>query len=341
MKKVLTIIAMALCVMSLPGCDSTSTTPEQAPVYDMSGFAKGADVSWLTEMEDEGYSFYSSDGVQTECLHLLRDMGLNAVRLRVWVNPSEGWNAKGDVLAKAYRASQLGFRIMVDFHYSDTWADPGTQDPPAQWATYDLGQMKEAVAAHTTEVLTSLKEKGINVEWVQVGNETRTGMLWPVGKVSDNADSFAQLVNSGYSAVKSVYPDTKVIVHVDSGNDSGISQWLFDALKSSGGKWDVIGLSLYPEDDSYSTMVSDCLANMKSLASRYSCEVMVCEVGMDYDSQNASKCISSLYEGARQIDACLGVFYWEPECYGGWKDYRKGAFTDDGRPSGALDCFMD
>ena len=108
----------------------------------MSGFAKGADVSWLTEMEQDGVKFYNQYGKAEECMRLLRDLGTNAIRLRVWVNPEGGWCGKDDVIAKASRAQALGYRLMIDFHYSDTWADPGNQKVPAAWQGYTFEQMK-------------------------------------------------------------------------------------------------------------------------------------------------------------------------------------------------------
>ena len=90
-------------------------------------FCKGADVGWLTQMEGVGYKFYNSAGVAMDCMQLLQSLGINSIRLRVWVNPAGGWNGNADVVAKAVRAHQLGMRILIDFHYSDTWADPGTR----------------------------------------------------------------------------------------------------------------------------------------------------------------------------------------------------------------------
>ena len=206
----------------------------------MSGFAKGADVSWITEMEQNGKKFYNANGKATECMALLRDLGMNSIRLRVWVNPEGGWCGKDDVIAKAWRAQQLGFRLMIDFHYSDTWADPGNQKVPAAWQGYTAEQMKQAVADHTKDVLKALKDRGVtNVEWVQVGNETRDGMLFNsdeavTGQVSKNAANFAAYVNAGYDAVKAVYPQAKVIVHVDEGNNLGRYTWLFGELKKKG-----------------------------------------------------------------------------------------------------------
>ena len=276
------------------GCSSDdSPASEKEKTHDMSGVAKGADVSWLTEMEGDGVKFYNKEGKATECLALLRDLGVNSIRLRVWVNPDGGWCGKDDVVKKACRAQQLGFRLMIDFHYSDTWADPAHQTVPAAWKGYTFEQMKQAVATHTTEVLKALRDRGVsNVEWVQVGNETRDGMLWNdqdvsvTGRCSKNAANFAAYVNAGYDAVKDVYPSAKVIVHIDEGNTLSRYTWIFDELRNHGGKWDVIGMSLYPEDDNWQTQTTDCLNNIKKLSQQYSCKVVVSEVGMWSGSAN-------------------------------------------------------
>lgn len=253
----------ALAFITLSSCsDDTNTTPQTEHTYDMTGFAKGADISWLTEMEASGKKFYNAKGSEQDCMTLLRDLGTNSVRIRVWVDPADGWSGKQDVLVKAGRAKMLGERIMIDFHYSDSWADPGKQNIPSAWTDFkdDLTKMKAAVAEHTKDVLTTLKNNGIDVEWIQIGNETRTGMLWPLGLVSDNKfDNYAALNNAGYDAAKAVYPDAQCIIHIDRGNEIGGFTWMFDGLKATGAKWDVIGMSLYPEDDNWQTVTDDCL----------------------------------------------------------------------------------
>ena len=256
-KAILLASALLFSITGTSCSNDDNTTPEKEKTYDMSGFAKGADVSWLTEMEKDGVKFYNQNGKATECMKLLREEGTNSIRLRVWINPEGGWCGKNDVITKAWRAQQLGFRLMIDFHYSDTWADPGNQKVPAAWQGYTVEQMKQAVADHTKDVLTALKDRGVtNVEWVQVGNETRDGMLFNsdeavTGQVSKNAANFAAYINAGYDAVKAVYPQAKVIVHVDEGHNLGRYTWLFGELKKKGGKWDVIGMSLYPEDNNW------------------------------------------------------------------------------------------
>lgn len=151
----------------LTGFAFTSCNDDDKPVfpeepeetYDMTGFVRGADVSWLTEMEANGRKFYDAHGKERECMSLLRELGMNAIRLRVWVNPVDGWCNQADVVAKAWRAHNLGYRLMIDFHYSDTWADPGNQTKPAAWEDYSFDELRQAVANHTTEVLTTLKIK--------------------------------------------------------------------------------------------------------------------------------------------------------------------------------------
>ena len=173
--KKLSWLWMCIGIFGMGSCKDDNAAPAMP---DQDSFAKGADISWITEMEATGISFYNQAGIATDGLKLLRSLGMNAVRLRVWVDPANGWCNKEDVLVKAYRAHHLGMRIMIDFHYSDHWADPGQQNKPAAWGSLSLDELKAAVAEHTKEVLQLLKDNGITAEWVQVGNETGNGMLW-------------------------------------------------------------------------------------------------------------------------------------------------------------------
>ena len=139
-------------------------------------FVRGADVSWGTEMEASGKKFYTTSGQETELFALMKAIGMNAVRLRVWVNPLGygygAWCDQADVVNKAERAHEQGLDVMIDFHYSDFFADPSRQKMPKDWSGYTFDQVKAAVADHTKEVLTALKQKGVEPKWVQVGNET-------------------------------------------------------------------------------------------------------------------------------------------------------------------------
>ena len=340
LKDILIASALLLCA-SFTSCndDEAPIFPEE-PAYDMTGFAKGADVSWLTQMEKAGNKFYNANGREMECMSLLRELGMNSIRLRVWVDPTDGWCNKSDVVAKAWRAQQLGMRLMIDFHYSDSWADPGQQTKPAAWASMTMNELKSAVAQHTKDVLEALKAQSITPEWVQVGNETGNGMLWDEGKASEHMDQYAALNNAGYDAVKEVFPNAKVIIHLQSGDDNTMYRWMFDGLKANNAKWDVIGMSLYPDVDTWQDMNAACIANMKDMTDRYGCEVMICEVGMSWDEPETSKAfLTDLIEKSQTIDKCLGIFYWEPQSYGNWNGYTLGAFDNEGKPTVALDAF--
>lgn len=336
-----------LFFITIMGCNKSSsnnngggggggTTPPVTIV-----FAKGADISWLTQMEGAGKIFYNSTGTAQDCFQILKNLGMNSIRLRVWVDPAGGWNNTADVLAKALRAKALGMRIMIDFHYSDSWADPGQQTKPAAWATQDFATLQSSVYNHTFNVLTTLKTNGITPEWVQLGNETNDGMLWPTGKASLNMVNFATLVNKGYDAVKAVDATIKVIVQISNGFDNSLFRWIFDGLKNNGGKWDIIGISLYPDPANWATLNTQCLANMNDMVSRYSKPVMICEVGMSWDQ--AAACNSFLTDLITKVKSLgnngLGVFYWEPEAYNNWQGYTKGAFDNSGKPTVALNAF--
>lgn len=343
----LAVVAMATCALSLfASCGGDE--PVSAPVTTSPGddtsrpYVAGADVSWLTQLESEGHKFYTSAGEEKECMQLLRDdCGVRAIRLRVWFNPADGWNGTDDVLVKARRARELGLDLMIDFHFRDTWADPGQQEAPAEWADLDIDGLKRALAAHVTDVLGRLKAEHITPKWVQIGNETPDGMLFPLGNATSNPDNFAALVSEGHDASKSVFPEAKVIVHVDNGNDSDRFTWLFDILKTRGVRYDMIGMSLYPWPASdWRKYADDCIANALGLKARYAKPVMICEVGMPYNEPDkAYDLLRYLRDNGCEKGHFDGIFYWEPEAPAGYNGgYDKGCF-DNGRPTRALDAF--
>ncbi len=308
------------------------------------GFARGADVSWLTQMEAEGRKFFTpgEDRQEMECMQLLRDhCGVNSIRLRVWVNPTDGWNSIDDVVLKARRAESLGLRTMIDFHFSDTWADPGHQIMPKAWQNLSPEEIEKALADHVAETLTALKDAGVTPEWVQIGNETTPGMMLPLGSI-DNPEQLTRFNNAGYDAVKAVFPDAKVIVHLDGGNYQEQYDRMFDALEANGGRYDMIGMSVYPywaeqngEKGGWTKVSDDCIANINHLKQKYGKPVMICEIGMPYDQgelcrQLISKMMTTDVEG---------IFYWEPQAPAGYNDgYTLGCFDNDA-PTTALDAF--
>ncbi|HEV8506195.1 MAG TPA: glycosyl hydrolase 53 family protein [Chitinophagaceae bacterium] len=342
MKTIFIFIVAALVFATCEKKESTQPVPDPPPGNQF--FARGADVSWLTQMETEGQKFYNSNGAKMDCMELLKSLGVNSIRLRAWVDPSAsgGLCNTEDLIDKAVRAKNLGMKIMIDLHYSDWWADPGKQNKPATWASQDFNTLKTSVYNYTVDVMNALKTNGITPEWAQVGNETNDGMLWPDGKASANMANFAQLVNEGCDGVKSVSASSKVIVHISNGFDNNLFRWIFDGIKNNNAKWDVIGMSLYPHPANWSTLNDQCLANMNDMILRYNKEIMICEVGMSWDQPDACNAfLSDLISKIKSLagNRGLGVFYWEPECSVNWNGYTLGAFDNSGKPTIALDAF--
>lgn len=311
--------------------------------------AKGADISWMTEMESKGYTWQDNNGNLKALIPLLKEYQLDAVRLRVWVNPensdANGWCSIEDLVKKAALANAQNMDIMVCIHYSDWWADPGKQNKPAAWTNFTVAQLETAVENHTTEILRALTDKGITPKWVQIGNETSNGMLWDAGKASTGGfDKYAKFINAGLNAVKNYDVNIQTILHLATGNDNALFRWNIDGLINNGlliSKLDVIGMSLYPEVDNWKTMVDDTYANMIALKARYKKEVMMAEVGFNANQEELSyQFLVYIIEKTKQAGG-LGVFYWEPIAHGNFTNYAKGAWDADGSPSIAMDAFLD
>lgn len=310
-------------------------------------FVKGADVGWLPQMEATGYRFYDTDGQEKDCLQLLKDRGINTIRLRVFVNPSDdpasGHCGKEETVAMALRAQRMGMRLMIDFHYSDSWADPAKQFKPAAWVNHNFIALLNDLYAHTFDVLNALKKAGVSPEWVQIGNEIPGGMLWPDGSTA-NWKQLGQLLNKGYEATKAVNPKIKVIVHVDEGNNNAKFREFFDNATAQKVKYDVIGLSYYPFwiKKDYTETIADLQFNLIDMAQRYKKEVMVVEVGGEDDKvQNTYELLTATIQAVRNVPdhKGLGVIYWEPQGARSWSRYNLSAWQSDGKPSPALDAF--
>lgn len=318
-----------------------------AGATDDNHFWLGADISGTTDDESHGCFSRNAAGDTVENTLLMKQLGLDAVRLRVWVNPKHGFSSKEDVLEMARRAKQHDMAIMIDFHYSDWWADPGHQNQPAAWAAMEYPEMKRALADHTRETLQLLRDNGIDVRWVQVGNETSNGFLWPMGH-TDNMVLYSGFTAAGYDAVKEVYPDATVIVHLDNGFDFDLYERVFGGLKQYGGKWDMIGMSLYPywtmqgnPDYTEELTIKNCTENMRRVSRHYGCPVMLVETGYEAARPEEGKAYMARLIDAMKHEtdgACRGVFYWAPEtCRGG---YALGAFKD-GQPTAIMEAFTE
>ncbi len=318
-------------------------------------FVKGADVGFLTGQERRGVVFHDRNGRERECLELLKnDYQMSAIRMRVWVNPRGGDCDKWALLAIAKRVKALGMDLMVDFHYADSWADPSKQPIPKAWQNHTFEQMKQDLHDHTVEVLSLLKENGITPRWVQVGNETANGLLWPMGHIEKNPEQYADFIREEYDAVKEVFPEAVVIVHLDRGHKQSLYDWNLDIVLKYGGKFDMIGMSLYPywameghPELNADDIITDCIANIRHCSEKYGCDVMIVETGFEVDEQHPEK----MEEGRRQLariiresrrdtkSHCRGVFYWEPQCLPG--GYKLGAFNSKAAPTAIMEGFVE
>ncbi len=334
--------------------DHHPSDDDQSPLPSENIFARGADVSWLTQIEEDGFTFYNKSGETADVLNILRyECGVNAVRLRVWVDPENKWNDVEDIVVKARLCASLGMRMMIDFHLSDTWADPSNQSVPASWASVSPGQdMADKVHEHVRSILYRLKTEGITPEWVQIGNEISSGMLWESGRVKGNdPGEFVKYFNAGATAARTVFPQIKVVLHLNNGFDSDLYTWFLNLMKKHNADYDIIGMSLYPEAESGEGdtwevktdqgMIKHCKSNICSVYSSYGKPVIISEIGFHHSNGvSANEVIRSFISDFKDGGILQGIFYWEPEAPEGFQGYHKGAF-EKGRPNEALKAFID
>lgn len=375
MRKILTVIAVAVAVIALGACGKSDTNSGSGGSGGGSGsggsggggttpttrtdFVFGSDVSWVTEMEKDGKKFYDQNNNPKDLFQLFKSMGQKIIRLRIWVNPDGGWCGYDDVLAKAKRAQDAGLAVMLDFHYSNFFADPGTQTLPAAWNGKTHAELVALVKSYTTEFLTNLKLAKIDPAYIQIGNETRNGMLWPDGQLwNNNGDiaggwtRYAELSNAGYDAAKSVFSGAKVFVHLNHAYEDNV--WWFDKFKTAGGKTDIIGLSHYPQVDKsgsgWASVNAEAVTNIGKLATATGKDIMIVETGIKASNfTDGASCLKNFIESIYNMTAVKGILYWEPEVYGGWKPakyttlgwnaYDMGAFTSEGMPSEVIQLF--
>lgn len=366
MKKLFLLIA-GFVPFGLAACGNENngfapdTPAEPAVPEPIEHFVRGADISWYTEMEADGKRFYNAQGQERTCPALMKEIGMNAVRLRVWVNPrNKGclYSDAADVAAKAKASWQAGLNVMVDFHFSDWWADPSRQELPADWAGRSLDELKQRVAEHVGQTLRAVTGAGATVAWIQIGNETRNGMMHPYGQLWNNEGNlpdgwknFAALYMAGYKAAKAVCPQALVMPHLNHAyEDNG---WWFKELKAAGGTFDMIALSHYPQADndsqSWQELNRAATTQIRQLAKDFGVPVIVSEFGVRQSNPAlGAEVAADFMQRVRPLgpSICAGVFYWEPEVYGNWKPssydsygwgaYDQGAFTADGKPSSIL-----
>jgi len=246
-------------------------------------FIKGADISFVDEIEQEGGAFYEN-GKKRDVLDILKDSGVNAARLRIWNNPEFDYCNPKKTLMMARRIKDKGLHFLLDFHYSDYWADPGKQHMPKAWVGLSFEELVAAVEEFTASFISELKEQGTLPDMVQVGNEITNGMIWDAGKVDgeyntpEQWEKLGQLIAAGIRGVQAATSDEDsipIMIHIDRGGDNEASRFFYDKLSSLRIDYDIIGLSYYSWWHGTLEEFSD---NIHDLAQRYKKPIIVVEV---------------------------------------------------------------
>ena len=329
-------------------------------------FIRGMDISSYMEMKARGFKYYDYQGKETDILPFAKSQGFNFVRLRIWNEPwnvpeSGGYCDKEKTVIMAKKVKEEGLGLFLDFHYSDWWADPGHQKKPKAWEEMNLDQLQEAVYVYTKDVLEELKREDIVPELVQIGNEIRTGMLFPEGELP-NWEGLSKLLNSGIRGVRDVFErnQTRVVLHLDQGGRYHyFEEWFDKALEYGVVDFDIIGLSYYPfwHGEFY-----EFKETMERLVKRYGKELIVAETAHAYqqsrddffgEQQEEAAGFKASPENQRKVlelvesiiwhisnKKGLGFFYWEPfmrasKNEGGWGSCMS-LVDDDGKPLEAL-----
>ena len=304
----------------------------------MSLFIKGMDISSYPEMLDKQYTYYDFNGKEVNLLDFAKEQGFNYGRLRIWNEPervpeSGGYCNLKDTLKMAKEIMQRGMGLLLDFHYSDWWADPGNQNLPFAWKELSEDELVEAVYDYTKKVMTALDENGTYPDMVQIGNEIRCGMMWPIGAIS-NWNGLARLINAGIKAVRDTQGerDTKIVIHLDQGGGYYYYEEWFDAAQAHGvTDFDIIGLSYYPF---WHGTFNDLKNTMEKLIVRYKKPLVLAEIAHAYrmsqgnlfgEAQERIAGFPANPEAQRTVlelimsivahvsnDMGIGVFYWEP-----------------------------
>src|SRR3954453_11146411 len=311
-----------------------------APAALAATFVKGADVSWLPQMEAKGYVWNNSAGVRQDVFTILKGYGITAISLRTWVNPSSdpanGHCSIDETAQLALRAKNAGLQVLIGFHFGDTWNSVGVQNPPAAWATMTYSQMLQAMYDYVYHSCNVIKYYGVTPAWVKIGNETNSGICKPTGSISKPAQ-MTGLLNAAYEMSKQVFPSTPVLVHLAQPQNLASIQTFLNAYRDNGGKWDITGLSSYAQGSN----VAGVLANMQTIQSAYGKPIMQVEYGGPANKPTQVRdSLRTFITGIKAFGG-LGTFFWEPEGYAPFTSYASTAWdAAPRRPTAALDGFL-
>lgn len=295
---------------------------------------KGVDWSSLLVEEAAGKTYQDSAGTPQPLESILQSSGVNTVRQRLWNNPSDGNYNLDYNIQLARRAHAADLSIYLDFHFSDTWADPSHQTTPSAWSAYDMDDLAYAVYNYTLDTMNAFVSASVPLSLVSIGNEITAGMLWPFGSIEDSPYNLAQLLHSASAGIKdsSISPVPEILIHLDNGWDFDTQEWWYDSILAEGPltaeDYDVQAVSYYPFYDSAATL-EILETSLQSLVGKYGKEVMVVETNWpqscpspDYEFPSDTEDIPFSAEGQRtwmeDVASVVegaggnGLFYWEP-----------------------------
>ena len=319
-----------------------------------SDFAFGADLSFLKQAEERGKIFH--DGTNAlPGLQIFKNHGYNWIRLRIFVEPVSNNlpNTLAYTIAEAQDAKKLGCKFLLDFHYANSWADPGKQPTPGDWIDLSHKARVKKVFEYTRDTMAAFHDAGVLPDMVQIGNEITAGMLWPDGKLPAHWDNVADYLRAGIKGVAAgcgTNPPPRIMIHTDTGGNLAKTKWFFDNLRRYKISYDVIGLSYYPR---WHGTLMDLRENLAFAASEYGKDVMIVETGYNWRPGNDFKGHAAPFpetpEGQRDFldevtrialqtpgQRCKGIFWWEPAT--GNRGAR-GFFDEDGNSLPVLNVF--
>lgn len=270
-------------------------------------YCVGADISWVQQHEDKGLT-YKENGKQEDVLTILKTNGFNWIRLRLFVDPKaeKGYSKDGycdleHTLIMAKRIKASGMKLLLDFHYSDNWADPGKQFMPSSWEGLKGKVLEDKIFEYTKDVLQRFQAAGLTPQMVQIGNEINHGMMWPEGKSDSTLIPLSGLLRRAGDAVRAVDPKIQIMVHIACGGQNKESVWFFDKIQKNGVEFDVIGQSYYPE---YHGTLDDLKSNLTDLIARYHKPIVLVEYQVY--RQEVNEIVLNLPDKMG-----MGTFIWE------------------------------
>lgn len=343
MKREKTLFALVLFLVQFSVC----------PLVSAFDYAVGADLSFLKQAEDGGTVFKDANEVKLG-LQIFKDHGYNWIRLRLFHTPTDLPNNLDYTLALAKDAKRLGYKFLLDYHYSDTWADPSKQYTPKAWVGKSHADLVQAVREYTRDTITALRDGGAMPDMVQIGNEVTPGMLWPDGRLPNNWDNFAELLKAGIAGVdegRGNAPRPRIMIHIDKGGSRSATQAYFDKLNTYNVDYDVIGQSYYPW---WHGSLLDLRENLIFMANTYQKDIILVEVAYCWRPAEYRTRIGPFAEspdGQREfLDEVnrmvmsapngrgIGIFWWEPAVILGSLRSR-GMFDDSGNALPVINVF--